>query len=96
MLTFYVFIRFTLVFYSIVIAHVAFNISFVTVVVRARLHGYNKTLDEAAIDLEANSFQTFTKITFPLILPGVIGGALIAFTLLLYKTKKIDVTLEDG
>ncbi len=81
LLSFYVFIRFTLSLYSIIIAHVAFNISFVAVVVRARLHGYDKTLDEAAMDLGANPFQTFMKVTFPLILPGVIGGALIAFTL---------------
>jgi spermidine/putrescine transport system permease protein len=76
-----VLIRFTLGLYSIIIAHVAFNISFVAVVVRARLHGYDKTLDEAAMDLGANPFQTFVKVTFPLISPGVIGGALIAFTL---------------
>jgi spermidine/putrescine transport system permease protein len=81
LLTFYVLIRFTLGLYSIIIAHVAFNISFVAVVVRARLHGYDKTLDEAAMDLGANPFQTFVKVTFPLISPGVIGGALIAFTL---------------
>ncbi len=81
LLTFYVLIRFTLGLVSIVVAHVAFNISFVAVVVRARLHGYDRTLDEAAMDLGANPFQTFMKVTFPLILPGVIGGALIAFTL---------------
>jgi len=81
LLTFYVIIRFTLGLVSIVVAHVAFSISFVAVVVRARLHGYDRTLDEAAMDLGANPFQTFMKVTFPLILPGVIGGALIAFTL---------------
>jgi len=81
LLTFYVFIRFTLGLISIIIAHVAFNISFVAVVVRARLHGYDKTLDEAAMDLGANPFQTFTRVTLPLILPGIIAGALIAFTL---------------
>jgi spermidine/putrescine transport system permease protein len=81
LLTFYVIIRFTLGLVSIVVAHVAFNISFVALVVSARLHGYDRTLDEAAMDLGANPFQTFMKVTFPLILPGVIGGALIAFTL---------------
>ena len=81
LLIFYVFIRFTLGLVSIIIAHVAFNISFVAVVVKARLHGYDKTLDEAAMDLGANPFQTFMRVTFPLILPGIIGGALIAFTL---------------
>jgi spermidine/putrescine transport system permease protein len=81
LLTFYVFIHFTLGLISITIAHVAFNISYVAVVVRARLHGYDKALDEAAMDLGANPFQTFMKVTFPIIAPGVIGGALIAFTL---------------
>lgn len=81
LLTFYVFIRFTLGLISIIIAHVAFNISFVAVVVRARLHGYDKTLDEAAMDLGANPFQTFLKVTLPIIMPGVVAGALIAFTL---------------
>ncbi len=81
LLTLYVIIRFTLGLVSIIVAHVAFNISFVAVVVTARLHDYDMTLDEAAMDLGANPFQTFMKITFPLILPGVIGGALIAFTL---------------
>jgi len=81
LLIFYMLINFTLGLVSITIAHVAFNISFVAVVVRARLHGYDKTLDEAAMDLGANPFQTFMKISLPLIRPGVIGGAILAFTL---------------
>jgi len=81
LLSFYVFIHFTLGLVSIIIAHVAFNISFVAVVVRARLYGYNKTLDEAAMDLGATPVQTFMKVTLPIILPGVISAALIAFTL---------------
>jgi len=81
LLTFYVLIHFTLGLVSIILAHVAFNISFVAIVVTARLHGYDKTLDEVAMDLGANQFQTFMKVTLPLIAPGVIGGALIAFTL---------------
>lgn len=81
LLTFYVLIHFTLGLVSIIIAHIAFNISFVAVVVATRLHGYDKTLDEVAMDLGANQFQTFVKVTLPLIAPGVIGGALIAFTL---------------
>ena len=78
---FYNIIRFTFSLFPIIVAHVAFNISFVAVVVRSRLHGYNKSLDEAAMDLGATPFQTFIKITLPLISPGVIAGALIAFTL---------------
>lgn len=78
---FYNIIRFVFGVFPIIVAHVAFNISYVAVVVRARLQGYNKTLDEAAMDLGANPFQTFLRITLPLIAPGVIAGALMAFTL---------------
>lgn len=73
--------RFLPGFHTIIIAHVAFNISYVAIVVRARLADMNPRLEEAARDLGANNWQTFWKITFPLILPGVIAGALLAFTL---------------
>jgi spermidine/putrescine transport system permease protein len=63
------------------IAHIAFSISFVVIVVRASLKGFDQRLEEAAQDLGANEWQTFWRITFPLILPGIIGGALLAFTL---------------
>jgi spermidine/putrescine transport system permease protein len=66
---------------TIVIGHVAFNISYVAIVVRARLADMNPRLEEAARDLGANEWRTFWRITFPLILPGVISGALLAFTL---------------
>jgi spermidine/putrescine transport system permease protein len=65
----------------IVIAHVAFNISFVAIVVRARLADFDRNLEEAAMDLYANRWQTFRRVTLPLIMPGIIGGALLAFTL---------------
>jgi spermidine/putrescine transport system permease protein len=66
---------------TIVIAHVAFTISFVTIVVRARLSGMDRSLEEAAQDLGASPVQTFLRVTLPLILPGVMAGALLAFTL---------------
>ncbi len=66
---------------SIIIGHVVFNISYVAIVVRARLANMNPRLEEAANDLGANQWQTFMRITFPLILPGVIAGALLALTL---------------
>lgn len=66
---------------SIIIGHVAFNISYVAIVVRARLSDMNPRLEEAARDLGANEWRTFWRVTFPLILPGVIAGALLAFTL---------------
>lgn len=65
----------------IIIAHIAFNISFVTVVVRARLADFDRNLEEAAQDLYANEWQTFRRVTLPLIMPGIVGGALLAFTL---------------
>ena len=67
--------------YSVIIGHVAFNISFVAIVVRARLAQMDRTLEEAANDLYANTWKTFWRITFPMMLPGIIGGALLAFTL---------------
>jgi spermidine/putrescine transport system permease protein len=66
---------------SILIAHVMFNISFVVVTVRARLLGFPRHLEEAARDLYADDWTTFWKVTFPLILPGVVAAALLAFSL---------------
>lgn len=66
---------------TIIISHIAFNISFVAVVVRARLAYFDMTLEEAAQDLYANEWQTFRRVTLPLIMPGILGGALMAFTL---------------
>ncbi len=70
----------TLGFWTMVISHITFEIPFVAMVVKARLQGLNKALPEAAADLGATSWQTFRFVTFPLILPGVISGALLAFT----------------
>jgi spermidine/putrescine transport system permease protein len=68
-------------FWTIFIAHVMFDISFVVVTVKARLVGFDRHLEEAAMDLGANPFTTFTRVTFPLIAPGVAAGALLAFAL---------------
>ena len=68
-------------FHTIIMAHVTFNISFVAIVVRARLADMDPQLEEAANDLGANPWRTFWRVTFPLILPGVVSGALLAFTL---------------
>jgi len=67
--------------YSVIIGHVAFNIAFVAVVVRARLANMDRTLEEAAQDLYANAWQTFRRVTLPMLMPGIVGGALLAFTL---------------
>jgi spermidine/putrescine transport system permease protein len=66
---------------TIIIAHVAFCIAFVTIVVRARLAGMDRSVEEAAQDLGATPVQTFLRVTLPLILPGVMAGALLAFSL---------------
>jgi spermidine/putrescine transport system permease protein len=66
---------------TITIAHVAFNISFVAIVVLARLHGMGKDLEEASMDLGAGPLTTFFRVTLPQILPGVVAGALLAFTM---------------
>ncbi len=68
-------------FATIVISHIAFNISFVSVVVRARLSGMDGRLEEAAQDLYATRWKTFRHVTLPLIAPGVAGGGLLALTL---------------
>jgi len=66
---------------TLMIAHIMFCISFVVVVVRSRQIGFDRSLEEAAQDLGASPIQTFWRVTFPLILPGVIAGALLAFAL---------------
>ena len=66
---------------TILIAHIMFNISFVVVTVRARLAGLDRNLEEAAMDLGANEWTTFWRVTFPLILPGIMAAALLAFSL---------------
>lgn len=66
---------------TIIIAHIMFEISFVVVTVKARLTGFPRHLEEAAMDLGANEWTTFWKVTFPLILPGVVAAALLAFSL---------------
>lgn len=68
-------------FNTIVFAHVMFNISYVVVTVKARLGGFDWTLEEAAMDLGANEWRTFRKVTFPLIFPGILAAALLAFAL---------------
>ncbi|MGI8830877.1 MAG: ABC transporter permease [Candidatus Limnocylindria bacterium] len=66
---------------TIIIAHTMFNVSFVVVTVRARIAGFDRHLEEAAMDLGADEWTTFRKITFPLIFPGILAAALLAFAL---------------
>jgi len=66
---------------TVILAHIAFSISYVALVVQARLTGFDWSLEEAAMDLGANRWQTFWRVTLPLIAPGVLAGALLVFTL---------------
>ena len=66
---------------TVTLSHIAFSISFVSIVVRARISGMSQRLEEAAHDLYASRFQSFRFVTLPLIVPGVVGGALLSLTL---------------
>jgi spermidine/putrescine transport system permease protein len=81
LLLFFVMLNMTLGLVSITFAHIAFCLGFVAIVVRSRLSGMDESLTEAARDCGATPWQAFRLVTLPLILPGVIAGALMAFTL---------------
>jgi spermidine/putrescine transport system permease protein len=68
-------------FWTILVAHIMFCLSFVVVTVKARLTGMDSRLEQAAMDLYANEWQTYWRITFPLVFPGILGAALLAFSL---------------
>ena len=81
LLIFFVMLNITLGLVSITLAHIAFCIGFVAIVVRSRLSGMDESLTEAARDCGATPLQAFRLVTLPLIMPGVLAGALMAFTL---------------
>ncbi len=81
LLVFFVMIKLTLGLVTITLSHIAFNIPFVALVVRARLHGYDNSIDEAAMDLGADEATTFRRVTLPTIMPGILAGAMLALTL---------------
>jgi len=81
LLSFFLLVGTALGFTTLLIAHVMFCISFVVVVVRSRLIGFDRSLEEAAKDLGADALTTFRLVTFPLILPGIFGAAMLAFAL---------------
>jgi spermidine/putrescine transport system permease protein len=74
-------LKINLGFWTIVIAHVMFCISFVVVTVKARIASLDPRLEQAAMDLYANEMQTFRRVTLPLVAPGIVAGALLAFSL---------------
>ncbi len=81
LLSFYTLLNFTLGLHSIILSHAVFNIAFVCAVVRTRLKNFDHAIVEASIDLGADRFTTFRRVTLPVIFPGVLAGALLAFTL---------------
>lgn len=81
MLIWFVLLKITLGSVSIILAHITFSVSYVIITVRARLADFDTSLEDAGRDLGAGPWQVFTRITLPLILPGVLSGALMAFTL---------------
>lgn len=81
LLTLFVTLRIPLGDLTLILAHVMFNVSYVVVTLKARLAGFDMRLEEAAADLGANPLQTFWRITFPLILPGIAAAGLLAFSL---------------
>ena len=81
MLLFFVAVGLNRGFVTLTLAHITFTMCFVTVVVQSRLISFDRALEEAAMDLGANEWTTFWKVTFPLILPGILAAALLAFSL---------------
>jgi spermidine/putrescine transport system permease protein len=81
LLTLFLNFRVPLGFTTILLAHIMFNISFVVVTVKARLVGFDRHLEEAAMDLGANEWTTFTRVTLPLIAPGILAAGFLAFAL---------------
>jgi spermidine/putrescine transport system permease protein len=81
LVTFFGVVTFRLSLWTVVIAHIVFSISYVAIVVRARLSGFDRSLEEAALDLGARPVQTFWRVTLPLIAPGIVAGALLSFTI---------------
>ncbi|MEM0453026.1 MAG: ABC transporter permease [Nitrososphaerota archaeon] len=81
LLIMYIFLNIPLGPVTVIIGHVAFCISYVTIVMRARMAGYDRSIEEAARTLGANEFQTFFKITLPTLYPAILAAGLLAFTL---------------
>jgi spermidine/putrescine transport system permease protein len=98
LLMFFVMLNMTLGLVSIMLSHIAFCIGFVAIVVRSRLSGMDESLTEAARDLGATPVQAFRLVTLPLIMPGIVAGALMAFTLsiddfvITFFTAGVDAT----
>ena len=96
LLLFYVFTGIPLGAVTVAIGHIAFSISYATIVIRSRLVGFDRSVEEAAQSLGANEIRTFLHVTLPLILPGVIAGGLLAFTVSYDDFVKTAFTAGPG
>ncbi|MCX8188295.1 MAG: ABC transporter permease [Nitrososphaeria archaeon] len=96
LLLFYVLFNIKLGLNTIIIGHATFCIAYVFTVVRARLSDYDRSLEEAALSLGATPFQTFTKVTLPIIAPGILAGSLLAFTQSFDDLIKASFTTGSG
>ncbi|PIE33013.1 spermidine/putrescine ABC transporter permease PotC [candidate division KSB3 bacterium] len=81
LLSFFALLKISLGLGTITIAHIAFCISYVIIVVQTRLHGFDRSLEEASMDLGAGRYKTFFYVTLPVIAPGIVSSALLCFTL---------------
>ena len=66
---------------TLIISHVTFSLPFVVITLRSRLAGYDKSMEEAAMDLGANQWRTFRRVTLPILAPGIMSGAMLALTM---------------
>ena len=81
LLLFFAAVRMERGFFTLLVAHIAFSMPFVYITVRARLADFDRSVEEAAQDLGADELKTFWNVTLPLLMPGIVSGALLAFTL---------------
>jgi len=68
-------------FWTLVIAHVTFCVPFIIITLRSRIAGFDQSVEEAAMDLGANQFRTLMRVTIPMLMPGIISGAMLSLTL---------------
>jgi len=66
--------------HTVILAHISFSLAYVVIVILARLRTFDRTLEEAALDLGANEWQAFLRVTLPMLLPGIVAAALLCFT----------------
>jgi len=95
-LLFFVLVGIKLGFLTVTIGHIAFAVSFVYVVVKARMADYDRSYEEAAMSLGADEIQTFLRVTLPILMPGILAGTLLAFTLSFDDFVKTAFTVGGG